>query len=222
MKILFNEYYAYSCEMVEILLERKTPKRNTEQENIDLIRKYKETRNIDARNDVIEGSMGLVYDVVKKMNISKDYNDAQDLGQIGFLALTNAIEAFDINRGAKFSVFAYKYIQGYILNAINKKTKKTYISLDKPITSSDDQSISMLDTLVSDPGSKYRKEDYKTLNKAMKKLDPRAVEMIKHYFGLMGDKKKTYRDIAKIYNMSQMGIKKIIDKNLKQLKKSFA
>lgn len=55
----------------------------------------------------------LVYKIVGDFNT--EYEDIEDIKQSGFLGLVLAIKRFDINKGTKFSTYAYRTIKGTIM-----------------------------------------------------------------------------------------------------------
>lgn len=77
---------------------------------IEKFKKYYETNDKSIRNEIIIENLGLVWKVINNMNL----NSIQpDFLQAGYLGLINAVDNYDINKGA-FSTFAFKYIDGYI------------------------------------------------------------------------------------------------------------
>ncbi len=72
---------------------------------------YAATRDPDAREAVVRLCEGMV------RGIASDYRNPgqeEDLIQVGFIGLLNAIEHFDPARGTPFSVFARHFIRGEI------------------------------------------------------------------------------------------------------------
>lgn len=73
--------------------------------------RYACTRDADAREALVRSCEGLV------RGIASDYHSAnqdEDLVQVGFLGLLNAIEHYDPNRGAPFLAFARHFVRGEI------------------------------------------------------------------------------------------------------------
>jgi len=72
-----------------------------------------------GRNEKVDKNIPLVTSCVMKLN--KGVFDP-DLFQEGCLALINAVDRFDVNKGFKFSTYASFYIEGAILKYKNTNT----------------------------------------------------------------------------------------------------
>lgn len=66
----------------------------------------------DARNQVVEANIGLVWNIVKRFR-GRGY-EADDLFQIGCIGLIKAIDHFDLRYDVKFSTYAVPMIMGEI------------------------------------------------------------------------------------------------------------
>lgn len=66
----------------------------------------------EARNQVVEENVGLVWNMVKRFN-GRGY-DPEDLFQIGCIGLIKAIDHFDLRYDVKFSTYAVPMIMGEI------------------------------------------------------------------------------------------------------------
>src|SRR5574344_1426540 len=75
--------------------------------------------NIQARNMLVEHNMRLVRNVA--LCYTGTSMTLEDLIQEGTIALMKTIDYFDINRGYKLSTLATKYINNYIIRAIDNK-----------------------------------------------------------------------------------------------------
>lgn len=73
------------------------------EETVELIREYQKTRDIEVRNRIIEGNLGLVLKCVGKYS--------EDIFQESMLGLLKAIEKFDPDRGIRFSTYAWYWIE---------------------------------------------------------------------------------------------------------------
>lgn len=105
-----------------------------------------------AENTVYERFMSLVR--VKARPYFLIGADKADLVQEGAIGLFNAIRDFDCERQVNFRSFAELCITRQIFSAIKSATRQkhiplnTYVSLDKPVYSDDEQSASFGDTIV--------------------------------------------------------------------------
>lgn len=68
----------------------------------------------EERNKLVLKNKGLVYKVVKNLNVDMDY---QDMVQEGFIGLTKAVEMYNPKRCRQFSTYAYICIRSHIIRA---------------------------------------------------------------------------------------------------------
>jgi len=163
----------------------------------------------NARLKLIERSCALVLSIVlnKYRNTRHEYND---LFQVGCIGLIKAVDTFDINKG-KFSSYAYICILNEINIMLNsdKKFKKD-ISLDFKISEDD----TILDLIVDNIDIEYEYEENEliiTVKKIISNFPNLDREILYLYFG----KNLRHIDIAKIYNVSQSTICRLIKDDLK-------
>lgn len=80
--------------------------------NLEDFKKYKESKNIDERNEIVEAYLYMVEILIRKyLNKGVEY---EDLYQVGALALVAAVDRFDPEKGYEFSSFATPTILGEI------------------------------------------------------------------------------------------------------------
>ena len=80
--------------------------------NGELFDRYKETGDINIRNEIVEKYLYMVEVLIRKyLNKGVDYDD---LYQVGAMALVSAVERFDPSKGFEFSSFATPTILGEI------------------------------------------------------------------------------------------------------------
>ncbi|MBR0598414.1 SigB/SigF/SigG family RNA polymerase sigma factor [Sinanaerobacter chloroacetimidivorans] len=80
--------------------------------NKELFEKYRQTGNIELRNEIVEKYLYMVDILIKKyLNKGVDYDD---LYQVGSMALVFAVERFDASKGYEFTSFATPTIIGEI------------------------------------------------------------------------------------------------------------
>ena len=80
--------------------------------NKALFDRYRETRSIELRNEIVEKYLYIVDILIKKyLNKGVDY---EDLYQVGSMALVFAVERYDTSKGYEFTSFATPTIIGEI------------------------------------------------------------------------------------------------------------
>lgn len=85
---------------------------STEISNKELFDRYRETRSIELRNEIVERYLYIVDILIKKyLNKGVDYDD---LYQVGSMALVFAVERYDASKGYEFTSFATPTIIGEI------------------------------------------------------------------------------------------------------------
>ena len=87
---------------------------------MELLVAYSRNPSIDLRNQLVKINAGLVRKVAHQ--ISKQCTEPyEDLEQIGYIGLIQAVERFDPRQGYAFSSFAVPYIRGEILHFLRDK-----------------------------------------------------------------------------------------------------
>lgn len=83
---------------------------------------YHQNKDIALRNEIVLKNMGLVKTVAMSMrNMYIKFGDVDDVVNEGVIALMNAIEEYDPEKGAKFETFASLKIKGSIIDYIRKQ-----------------------------------------------------------------------------------------------------
>ena len=72
-------------------------------------------------DELLKSNEKLVFSIIKKYSNNDNY---EDLYQVGMLAIIKAAKNYKPNDKVKFSTYAYLYIKGEILKAINTKSVK--------------------------------------------------------------------------------------------------
>lgn len=71
---------------------------------------------MEPLKEVIIKNSNLIYSIANKFN----YNDIDDLFQVGCIGMIEAYKNFDESRGVKFTTFSYPYILGKITEFIRE------------------------------------------------------------------------------------------------------
>ncbi|HAC64199.1 MAG TPA: RNA polymerase subunit sigma [Cyanothece sp. UBA12306] len=89
-------------------------------QGMELLITYSRKPSLSLRNQLVELHAGLVRQVAHRIShqCTEPY---EDLEQIGYLGLINAIERFNPHQGCAFSSFAIPYIRGEMLHYLRDK-----------------------------------------------------------------------------------------------------
>jgi len=91
-------------------------------DNTKLFFEYKETRDVELRNELVLMYMNIVkYVAMSLRNVYAKYGDLDDIVNEGVIALINAVETFDSGRGVKFETYANLKIKGAIIDFVRKQ-----------------------------------------------------------------------------------------------------
>ena len=94
----------------------------TEEQSRELFARYKKTKDVKVRNDIVMAYSSLVrFAVISTRNMYQKYADADDITNEGMMALMSAVESFDIDKNVKFETFASIKIRGAIIDYIRKQ-----------------------------------------------------------------------------------------------------
>lgn len=176
-------------------------------------------------DDLVIKNINLVYKVLQKMNL---YNKRDEFYDIGIIGLVKASKNFNKNKGYTFSTCACTYIENEIKmyirkeNADRRKANYNTISLNKIISSSEEKTITLEDTLKSDFDLErdiIKKEEMHQLHNAIRKLNEIEYKVIVGSYGLFGINKLTQKQMAKIFCTNQTQISRIRKRAICKLKK---
>ena len=90
-----------------------TARRNTARRNAELLAAYAQQRTLEHRNAVVHANLPLVWQVARQESL-RSRHDYDDLVQVGYLGLIQAVERFDLRRGTSLSSAAVPWIRGAI------------------------------------------------------------------------------------------------------------
>jgi RNA polymerase sigma factor (sigma-70 family) len=100
----------------------------TREQEVDIFRRYAESRDIRIREEIFHHNKGLVLKIARKYEgRGLDFDDLVQEGRIGVLY---AIDAFSLARGNKFSTFAVMVINQTIIKALTRTGRWTRIPAD--------------------------------------------------------------------------------------------
>ncbi len=182
------------------------------EEEKELLQKLK-TKDMEARNKLIEHNLRLVAHIVKKYETTRI--DKDDLLSIGSFGLIKAIDTFKIDSGTKLATYASRCIENEILMHIrsNKKYKDT-TSIYQTIGEDKDGNEIRLCDIIEDPTPLVTTElinlEYTNkLKKALATLDDRELDIISRRYGLNDYFVQTQKEIAEEMKISRSYVSRI-------------
>jgi RNA polymerase sigma factor FliA len=90
-------------------------------ENTELWKCYKESGDLELRNELVLRYGWLVKSIVRRVSsVSGSYTEAEDLTSYGIIGLIKAIEKFDLDKGVTFETFATYRIRGEIIDFMRR------------------------------------------------------------------------------------------------------
>lgn len=185
---------------------------------------YRESGDMDARNELIEHNLRLVAHIIKKYYSTAV--DQDDLISIGTIGLIKAVNTFDYTKGIRLATYASRCVENEILMHFRAGKKSAQdVSISEPIdTDKDGQQLTLIDvlaqddTIVDDLELKLNAE--KLRRYIAEALDEREQQVIRWRYGLAG-KERTQREVAKTLGISRSYVSRIEKKALEKLKKRF-
>lgn len=113
-------------------------KEMTDEEAAELIREYKETGSVEARNKIVMHYSYIARMVAQNMNSTfSKYATVDEMINQGIIGLIECIDRFDPDKGVKFSTYAYTRVWGSIIDYVRKQDwlprqiRKTSIEINK-------------------------------------------------------------------------------------------
>lgn len=181
----------------------------------------------EEKNQLAEENMQLVHYVANKFRNTKLMYD--DLYGAALLGFTKALNAYDSERGAKFSTFAVNCMKNEIRFFLRKERRQSDNTVSYNLVLSQDKNgndFELYDILrdKTDENSDVQEaiimeENRKATLEAISKLSELEQYIINHRYGLNGCEFKTQKEIAEEVNMSQANVSKIQKNCIKKIKK---
>jgi RNA polymerase sporulation-specific sigma factor len=181
--------------------------------------------NKEARNKLIEHNLRLVAHIVKKYETTG--NSADDLISIGTIGLIKGIDSYSKEKGVKLTTYAAKCAENEIL--MHFRSNKKYnnnISLNDVIAHDKDGGDITLIDVLGEYSENYEttiqnKDNIKNLSKYLNVLNDRELNIIKMRYGLLNEKEKTQKEIAKKLHISRSYVSRIEKRALIKMLREF-
>ena len=193
------------------------------EEETQMISKFNENGDEDARNQLIEHNLRLVVYIAQKFDNTGV--GAEDLISIGTIGLIKAVNSFDPQKKIKLATYASRCIENEILMYLRRSSKlRMEVSIDEPLNQDGDGNELLLsDILGTEPDITSRRiedEVDKTLLKtAIMKLNDREKNIMELRFGFISGKEKTQKEVADRLGISQSYISRLEKKIMNKMKK---
>ncbi len=204
------------------------PKPLTKEKEQQLLLRYREKGDKQARSRLINHNLRLVSHIVKKYAGSVSI-EVDDLISVGAIGLIKAIDSFDYKKGVGLATYASKCIDNEILMLIrvNKKHKDVVSLSSKFASDKDGNEVLLMDILESDEdevedavSSSFIMEK---INSAINlRLTDREKEIIIKRYGLNGQKVYTQKELADELGISRSYVSRIEAKALEEIKGDLA
>ena len=179
-----------------------------------------------AKSLLIEHNLRLVVYIAKKFENTNV--DIEDLISVGTIGLIKAVNSFDDAKQIKLATYASRCIENEILMHLRKviKTRKE-LSLDEPLNVDWDGNVLLLSDVLGTESDVIYKDiendvEREILIASFNKLPPRERQIIKLRFGILGSPKKTQKEIADMFGISQSYISRLEKKVMSKLKKEMS
>ena len=175
-----------------------------------------------ARDLLIERNLRLVWKIVHKFRNTRQ--DPEELFQIGVVGLIKAVDAFDVDRGCKLSVFAGRCIENEILMEMRRKRRwQMETSMEQPIpTPKDGGTLTLADLLGTDAEEAEKQmlleDDRADVWQAVDSLKDRDRSMIVMLYGLEGQQAKTQWETARALGVTQSYISRLEKRALDKMR----
>ena len=195
------------------------------EEEKSLISRYMQG-DATAKSMLIEHNLRLVVYIAKKFENTNV--DIEDLISVGTIGLIKAVNSFDDAKQIKLATYASRCIENEILMHLRKviKTRKE-LSLDEPLNVDWEGNVLLLSDVLGTESDVIYKDiendvEREILIESFNKLPPRERQIIKLRFGILGSPKKTQKEIADMFGISQSYISKLEKKVMRKLKKEMS
>ena len=180
----------------------------------------------EARNLLIEKNLRLVAYIARKYHVGD--KDMDDLISIGTIGLIKGIDTFDETKNIRLATYAARCIDNELLMMLRaeKKTAKDVYLYDTIGSDKEGNEINLIDVIEhydEDVVERVTTEGHiARLTEFMEQvLSKREREILCMRYGLDGQKEKTQREIAAMYQISRSYVSRIEKKALQKLRKCY-
>ena len=181
--------------------------------------------DLAARDKVISCNIGLVLNrVLGKWN--RTNYDKEELLEVGIFGLINAVDTYDIERGAAFSTYAYRCIDNAIISFMTGNNKYIgEVSLEQPIRIGlGGDELQVKDTLADEgndlEGGMIDKELQDEVREIVMALPDRKRRIIAWHFGFYDGVPLSQPEIGDRLGMTRQGVSIAVKRILAEIKEN--
>ena len=193
-----------------------------------LTKQWKEKKDINARNKLVESNLKFVANVARNYKgLGLSYSDLIQEGNAG---LFKAIDKFEPERGNKFISYAVNWIRQSILEALNKKNSLKSAELpnetfddddmlnENKTYSIDDISLDNAYLDLSDDEKRREQDIINTTKFLLTGLTAREKYIVCQYNGINEKKPRTLEEIGCDLGLTKERVRQINEKAMKKLR----
>lgn len=193
------------------------------QEEIELAKEIKKG-SLKARNKLVESNLTFAFSVAKKYQNTKV--PLEDLVAAANEGLMRAVDKYDHTRGMKFITYSFHWIKASIMELLQRsdlvrvpedKNRVNMSSIDEPVG----EDLYLYETLEYDgeyADMDLHKQDFKNhLHSILNGYPQKTKDVLDAYYQIY-DEFATIDRVAKKYELSLEGIRKIKNRTIEELK----
>lgn len=158
-----------------------------------------------AKEQMILSNHGIVFSVMKNLNIPLT---DEDMFQTGVIGLLKAVNTFDASKGYQFSTYAFAIVRNELLITFrkSKRSVKAAFSLDENADLGNGESVPYAEMIADDKDYEEVVVNSMLAQQIFERLGTRE----KHIFTMFFVENRTQSEISKVLGISQSYISRII------------
>ena len=192
-------------------------------EEEELIRRFEDNGDDEARKMLVERNLRLVVYIAKKFENTGV--GIEDLISIGTIGLMKGVNTFKASKNIKLATYASRCIENEILMFLRRSNRiKGEISIDEPLNQDGDGNELLLSDILGTDSDIVSKEiedevDKRLLRGCMNKLNEREKSIMELRFGFKTGNEKTQKEVADMMGISQSYISRLEKKIISKMKR---
>ena len=192
-------------------------------EEEELIRRFEDNGDDEARKMLVERNLRLVVYIAKKFENTGV--GIEDLVSIVTIGLMKGVNTFKASKNIKLATYASRCIENEILMFLRRSNRiKGEISIDEPLNQDGDGNELLLSDILGTDSDIVSKEiedevDKRLLRGCMNNLNEREKSIMELRFGFKTGNEKTQKEVADMMGISQSYISRLEKKIISKMKR---